>query len=90
MQAAGRELSKKWKESIHVVGEGEGSKATLISWLKRRAEQDFGEAVQGRHVWICFPQEGEYLQAVIGPFIRETGKHKVPPACSAPAAHEPS
>lgn len=25
-KAAGRELSKKWKESIHVVGEGEGSK----------------------------------------------------------------
>lgn len=25
-KAAGRELSKKWKESIHVIGEGEGSK----------------------------------------------------------------
>ena len=29
---AGRELSKKWKESIHVVGEGEGSRATLLAW----------------------------------------------------------
>eukprot|EP00884_Botryococcus_braunii_P020600 jgi/Botrbrau1/7223/Bobra.0021s0008.1 len=76
-KAAGRELSKKWKESIHVVGEGEGSKATLISWLKRKAEQEYGEAVCGCRVWVCLPQEGDFMQATIRSFIRETGKHKV-------------
>lgn len=30
-KAAGRELSKKWKESIHVIGEGEGSKVWVVS-----------------------------------------------------------
>ncbi len=44
----------RWKESIHVSGEGEGSKATLVAWLKRRAEADFGHGVVGRNVWVCW------------------------------------
>ena len=35
-------------------GEGEGSKATLVAWLKRRAEADFGHGVVGRNVWVCW------------------------------------
>jgi hypothetical protein len=74
---AGRELSKKWKESIHVVGEGEGSRATLLSWLKRKAEQDFGTAVIGRKIWVCWIADAEYYQGTIISYNKEGGKHTV-------------
>lgn len=76
-RAAGRELSKKWKESIHVVGEGEGSRATLLSWLKRAAEHDYGTAVVGRNVWICWCADAEYYKGTIIAFNRDSGKHTV-------------
>lgn len=78
-RAAGRELSKKWKESIHVVGEGEGSKATLLAWLKRRADAMSPDIV-GSLVWVCWCNEAESYQGTIVSFNRESGKHKV---CSA-------
>ncbi|KAG7671481.1 hypothetical protein Ndes2526B_g09356 [Nannochloris sp. 'desiccata'] len=74
---AGRELSKKWKESIHVVGEGEGSRATLLSWLKRKAEQDFGAEVIGKKIWVCWCADAEYYQGTIVSYNREGGKHTV-------------
>lgn len=76
-RVAGRELSKKWKESIHVVGEGEGSRATLLSWLKRRGERDFGDAVVGKRVWVCWCADAEYYQGTIISYSRDTGKHSV-------------
>lgn len=74
---AGRELSKKWKESIHVVGEGEGSRATLLSWLKRKAEQNFGAAVVGKKIWVLWCADAEYYQGTIVAYNREGGKHTV-------------
>lgn len=76
-KAAGRELSKKWKESIHVAGEGEGSKATLVAWLKRRAEADWGTRVVGKHVWVCWCADAEYYRAQVVSYNKDTGKHKV-------------
>lgn len=76
-RCAGRELSKKWKESIHVVGEGEGSRATLLAWLKRRAEQDFGAGVVGKKVWVCWCADAEYYQGTVMSYNREGGKHTV-------------
>lgn len=76
-RCAGRELSKKWKESIHVVGEGEGSRATLLSWLKRRAEQEFGAGVVGKKVWVCWCADAEYYQGTVVSYNREGGKHTV-------------
>ncbi|KAL3143339.1 hypothetical protein ABBQ38_002174 [Trebouxia sp. C0009 RCD-2024] len=75
-RAAGRELSKKWKESIHVVGEGEGSKATLLAWLKRQAEAMSPDIV-GSHVWVCWCNEADFYHGTILSFNRESGKHKV-------------
>ena len=75
-RAAGRELSKKWKESIHVVGEGEGSKATLLAWLKRQAETIAPDVV-GAPVWVCWCNEAEYRRGTIVSFNRDSGKHKV-------------
>lgn len=76
-KTAGRELSKKWKESIHVAGEGEGSKATLVSWLKRTADRDFGQAVVGKRVWVCWCSDADYYPASIVSYNKENGKHKV-------------
>ena len=75
-RAAGRELSKKWKESIHVVGEGEGSKATLLAWLKRQADAMAPEIV-GTSVWVCWCNEADFHQGTIVSFNRESGRHKV-------------
>ncbi|GAB4819988.1 hypothetical protein N2152v2_007034 [Parachlorella kessleri] len=76
-KAAGRELSKKWKESIHVLGEGVGSMSTLISWMKRRAAQDFGAQVVGKSVWVCWCGDSDFYQGRIASYSRETGKHVV-------------
>ena len=75
-RAAGRELSKKWKESIHVVGEGEGSKATLLAWLKRQADAMSPDIV-GSSVWVCWCNEADFYQGTVISFNRESGKHKV-------------
>lgn len=75
-RAAGRELSKKWKESIHVVGEGEGSKATLLAWLKRQAEA-LSHDIIGSAVWVCWCNEAEFYHGTILSFNKESGKHKV-------------
>ena len=75
-RAAGRELSKKWKESIHVVGEGEGSKATLLAWLKRQADA-MSQDLIGSPVWVCWCNEAEFYQGTIVSFNKESGKHKV-------------
>lgn len=82
---AGRELSKKWKESIHVLGESEGTRATLITWLRRQAARRFGETVIGKHCWIRWCSDGEFYQAVVIGYNMDTGKHKVwllLPVCS--------
>ena len=77
-RVAGRELSKKWKESIHVEGDGEqGSRSTLLSWLKRHAEVDFGAAVVGKPVWICWLADAEYYQGTVTGFNRSSGKHEI-------------
>lgn len=60
-----------------MVGEGEGSKATLVAWLKRRAEADFGQRVVGRQVWLCWCADAEYYLGDIISYSRENGKHKV-------------
>lgn len=60
-----------------MAGEGEGSKATLVAWLKRHAESDFGATVVGRHVWICWCADAENYWAQIVSYNRDTGKHKV-------------
>ena len=75
-KVAGRELSKKWKESIHVVGEGEGSKATLLAWLKRQAE-NMSPDIIGSSVWVCWCNEPEFYLGQILSFNKENGKHKV-------------
>lgn len=75
-KVAGRELSKKWKESIHVVGQGEGSKATLLAWLKRQADSMSGDII-GSSVWVCWCNEAEYYLGQIISFNKENGKHKV-------------
>ena len=75
-RAAGRELSKKWKESIHVVGEGEGSKATLLAWLKRQAEAMSPDII-GSAVWVCWCNEADFYHGTILSFNKESGKHKV-------------
>lgn len=99
-KAAGRELSKKWKESIHVVGEGEGSKvpivgtdflpqcdtppptqATLVSWLKRQAEVQYGDRVVGQQAWVCWASDGQYYRATILSYSKHNGKHKVLVCC---------
>ena len=63
--------------SIHVNGEGEGSKATLIAWLKRRAAQDFGHGVVGKPVWICWCADAQFYRGTITYFNPDTGKHQV-------------
>lgn len=75
-RAAGRELSKKWKESIHVVGEGEGSKATLLAWLKRQADAMAPDVV-GSSVWVCWCNEADFYHGTVVSFNKESGKHKV-------------
>lgn len=75
-RAAGRELSKKWKESIHVIGEGEGSKATLLAWLKRQAD-GIAPDIVGSTVWVCWCNEAEYYHGTVLSFNKESGKHKV-------------
>ena len=75
-KVAGRELSKKWKESIHVVGEGEGSKATLLAWLKRQAE-NMSPDIIGSSVWVCWCNEPDFYLGQILSFNKENGKHKV-------------
>lgn len=67
-----------------MAGEGEGSKATLVAWLKRRAEADFGAAVVGRHVWVCWCADAEYYMGEIISYSRENGKHKVSLMCKSP------
>ena len=62
--------------SIHVSGEGEGSKATLIAWLKRQATLRFGQQVVGRHVWVCWLTDAVFYKGLILTFSPETGKHK--------------
>ena len=63
--------------SIHVTGEGEGSKATLIAWLKRRAAQQYGQRVVGQHVWVCWCADATFYKGLITHYSPETGKHKV-------------
>ena len=75
-KAAGRELSKKWKESLHVTGEGEGSKATLASWLRRESLK-YGDTVVGRKVWVCWCADSNFYLATVVEYNRESGKHKV-------------
>ena len=60
-----------------MAGEGEGSKATLVAWLKRRAEAGYGAAVVGRTVWVCWCADAEYYLGEIISYSRENGKHKV-------------
>lgn len=61
----GRALSKKWKESLHVISSSLKNnrssssdcfeterKQTLLLWLKQHAREDFGEAVINKMVWI--------------------------------------
>ena len=49
---AGRELSKKWKESIHILDEpSTGFHGSLITWLQRQAAY-LGEQVFGLPCWI--------------------------------------
>lgn len=76
--------------SIHVTGEGEGSKATLIAWLKRRAAQQYGQKVVGQHVWVCWCADATYYKGLITHYSPETGKHKVSRACLAAEANSPS
>ena len=56
---AGRELSKKWKESIHVLGSADGSRATLITWLRRQAARWYGDQVVGKTCWVRWCSDGE-------------------------------
>ena len=72
-------MYRRWKESIHVAGEGEGSKATLVAWLKRRAEADWGAGAVGKHVWVCWCADAEYYRAQVVSYNKDTGKHKVTP-----------
>ena len=60
-----------------MAGEGEGSKATLLAWLKRRAEADWGAGVVGKHVWVCWCADAEYYRAQVLSYNKDTGKHKV-------------
>ena len=74
---AGRELSKKWKESIHVVGQGEGSRSTMLGWLKRMSAKMYGASVVGKRVWVCWCADAKYYQGTIVGYNPSTGKHLV-------------
>lgn len=74
---AGRELSKKWKESIHVVGQGEGSRSTMLGWLKRMSAKMYGSSVVGKLVWVCWCADAKYYQGTIVGYNPSTGKHLV-------------
>jgi hypothetical protein len=65
---AGRELSKKWKESIHVLGH-DGSRATLITWLRRQASRWYGDQVIGKTCWIRWFSDGEVRKSGFLEFI---------------------
>lgn len=74
---AGRELSKKWKESIHVVGQGEGSRSTMLGWLKRMSAKIYGASVVGKRIWVCWCADAKYYQGTIVGYNPSTGKHMV-------------
>lgn len=92
---SGRGSSKKWKESLHVIlnhrkDNGvleldlEASKrCTLLTWLKEKAQKDFGEKVVNQTVWIRRFVGGsntnsiEWACALILKFNASTGKHTV-------------
>ena len=70
-----------------MTGEGEGSKATLIAWLKRRAAQQYGQRVVGQHVWVCWCADATFYKGLITHYSPETGKHKVTPRGPLPAGN---
>ena len=66
-----------------MTGEGEGSKATLIAWLKRRAAQQYGQRVVGQQVWVCWCADATFYKGLITHYSPDTGKHKVSVLCGA-------
>lgn len=60
-----------------MVGEGGGSRSTLLSWLKRRGEREYGAGAVGRQVWVCWCADGEFRLGTITAYNRDNGKHTV-------------
>jgi hypothetical protein len=86
---SGRELSKKWKESIHVIRqepgdgseEGKGSptmKLTMLKWLKEKADSDvYGQNIVGKKIWVCWCADSRYYPGTVIEYKKSTGKHVV-------------
>lgn len=74
---AGRELSKKWKESIHVVEESRGSKMTVLKWLKEQTRVKYGSDIVGKQVWVCWCSDARFYHGTVIGYNSSTGKHAI-------------
>lgn len=51
---------------VHVVSESDGSKCTLINWLRRQANRQYGDRVVGRTCWIRWCSDGGFGCVSVG------------------------
>lgn len=86
-RVAGRELSKKWKESIHVVehhphpsaSQKTVQKITMYRWLKEQAEHEdcYGQSIVGKKIWVCWFADARFYQGTVLEYKKSSGKHVV-------------
>ena len=82
---SGRELSKKWKESIHVVlsnskkSQKPGQKMTMYKWLKQEAAREdlYGDGIVGKKIWVCWFADARFYQGTVVEYKKASGKHVV-------------
>lgn len=83
---SGRELSKKWKESIHVLlpdsqenSQKSLQRMTMYKWLKQQAacESMYGHGIVGRKIWICWFADARFYQGTVIEYKKSSGKHVV-------------
>jgi hypothetical protein len=81
---SGRELSKKWKESIHVIlPESSTAKhvqrMTMYKWLKQEAAREdvYGHGIVGKKIWICWFADARFYQGTVIEYKKASGKHVV-------------
>ena len=86
---SGRELSKKWKESINVIEQELGKrfeednspptmKLTMLKWLKEKADSDaYGYNIVGKKIWVCWCADSRYYPGTVSEYKKSTGKHVV-------------
>lgn len=74
---AGRELSKKWKESIHVVEENGASRMTVLKWLKEQTRLKYGSDIVGKQLWVCWCSDARFYYGTVVGYNPSTGKHAI-------------